>query len=287
MPEARLGPSCCYTATSRPIPDLPVLRSLLHPTSLLATSLWAAAVVVNLTAPAMAETAAIDMAQEETIERILELRAQLQDLVESLPPELRDEVERRWRQRQAEPPAPTPPTPSEPTPAATAPAIASEPAVEPTAEAAPVATEQPGCGGFHLLDTDDDGLVSGGDRQWRFLRVWFDNGDGEIDSEEIESLLALGVRSLDTQLRFYNDDGGGTEDVDVADVIELRGIGKRPKDRRSGVLVVDADRLERDGVLRLEDPEGRPASGYEVLSALHRFVLRDGRSLPILCVEGD
>lgn len=256
--------------------------------------------------------AAAELSQEEILERILELRAQIEDLLESLPPEMRDEVERRWRERSAveqmalpaeQPAAPAPSEPPAPPETAPAPTPDSEPIAESTELSAPEsdtpqptepteslaqdaepALAPPACGGIHLFDTNEDALLSGGDRHWRFLGLWFDgDADGALDETEIEGLFALGVRQIDVALKFYLDDEGATEDIDVEDLVWLRQVGKNKAKRRSGALIIDADRLARDGRLWLVDADGTQLSGFQPLVSDIDLETRDGERLPLLC----
>lgn len=225
--------------------------------------------------------------EEEVIQRILDLRQQIEDLLEILPEEVRQEVEQRWRESQAKRSVPEPELESEP-----AQERESEPALEPvvepdiSGEEESAAERAPPCGGFHLFDTNEDSLVSGGDRQWRFLRLWFDhNGDGNLDESEIERLFDLGVRQIDVGLRFYGSDDSESEDVDVDGLIWLREVGKGNSGRRSGALVVAADRLVRDGHLWLVAPDGSQLSGYQPLVSVTILETRDGQRSPLLCQE--
>jgi len=236
--------------------------------------------------------------QEEIIQSILELRQQIEDLLEILPEDVRQEVEQRWRERQAEKPEDTDAA-AELTPES---GPESEPVIDrqTASEAEPIVEDEnssaeelvaetaPPCGGFHWFDTNQDSLVSGGDRQWRHLRLWFDNnGDGELEDAEIESLFELGVRQIDVGLRFYNNDEGDSEDVDVDDLIRLQRVGKGGANRRSGALVVAAERLARDGRSRLTDTEGTQLSGYQTLGSTTVLETSDGKRSPVLCQESE
>jgi hypothetical protein len=296
MLEARLGPGCCYTAAARRYSGLPPLLSLLRST-LLSTSLLAAGLLVKPSL-ALARPPAEGSDREETIQRILELRDEAEALLETLPPETRAEVERRWRERQQEPgqipvappvspPRDEVPTPVEPPPEDLVPQPPVEESPSVAAEVSEVADTVVGdslCGGFPLLDSDRNGLISGGDRQWRFLRLWFDNGDGRVDETEIESLFTLGVQAIDVGLRFYVNTDGDSEDVDVDEYIRLRNVGKRGQRRRIGTLVVDGDRLARDGVMALTDPGGGALTGYQPLGSDTLLLPTDGRPTPVLCL---
>ena len=194
----------------------------------------------------------------------------MDDLLQALPPEMREEAERRWQERQRQL-------------AATAPQESPEPIAEEETEAvAPAETGDAGCG-LRVLDTNADGSISGADRQWRFLRLWFDDGDGEVSELEIESLYDLGVRQIDTGLGFYVDTDGDSEDIDTGDRIELAAVGIGNADRRRGVLVVDADRLARGGLLTLTDAAGAPLSGYQALGPGTLLVDASGNGVPAVC----
>ena len=241
--------------------------------------------------------------QEEVILRILDLREQIQELLAALPPDVRDEVERRWAESQlpmpsvpAEPVPPiedgmpepgdveisVPPVPVDETP--DIPLPEEEPMADPGDQLPePVADAGPACGGFRWFDTIGDELVSGADRQWRFLRLWFDNGDGVTQEEELGSLFDLGVRMIDVDLRFYLDDEGNSEDVDAGERIELSLIGKGSAARPVGVLVIESDRLARGQVFTLTDLEGNALSGYQPLGAGTRLEDSAGQQTPIVC----
>jgi hypothetical protein len=242
--------------------------------------------------------------QEEIILQILDLREQIEDLLAALPPEVREAVERRWEQRESvpavEPPDAAPtfvepvteiesgvelPTGSTPE-TSPIPPVASEPIVGEAEPRVGVAQEPaPPCGGFHLLDTNGDQLVSGADRQWRFLRLWFDDGDGILTDSELESLFELGVRLIDVDLRFYVNAEGDSEDVDADDLIELARVGKGNSSRRTGVLVIDSGRLARGEMLTLSGPDGDQTTGYLPMGSGLFLTDNAGKSWPVICSE--
>jgi hypothetical protein len=216
--------------------------------------------------------------QEELIERILELREQIEALLESLPPELQEEVERRWRERAVIEDEPAESVPAD----ATGESVLAESEVSTARPESTVAG--PPCGGFHLFDTNQDGVLSGGDRYWRFLRLWFDgDANGTIGDREIEGLFELGVRQIGVDLKSYQNDEGGSEDVDAMDLVWLRQLGKGKNKRRSGVLIVDATRLVRDGRLWLVTADGTQLDGLQPLGSAALVETRDGERLPVLC----
>lgn len=257
------------------------------------------------TSMAQTETAADD-SQEEIVQQILELREQIEALLEMLPEEVREEVERRWRERLAAAEEAEEPLSEEPI-------TEVEAAVEPETESDPVVAqdleiesstdieevivtdaeiadteppidsveEVPPCGGVYRWDTNEDDLLSGGDRQWRFLRLWFDaDNDGSVDEDELESLFDLGVRMIDVELAYYLNDQGDKEDIDVDDRVWLRQVGKG---RRSGALVIDADRLVRDGRIWLTDADNVQLTGIQPLRPGIFLETKEGEKMPLLC----
>ena len=232
--------------------------------------------------------------EEEVVQRILDLRQQIEDLLEILPEEVRQEVEQRWRKRQEVADGPlTQETTGSAAPATEVTSVeppAVEEEIEPEAEIGREVVEAavPPCGGFHLFDTNEDSLISGSDRLWRFFRLWFDdNDDGTLQESEIVGLYENGVRQIDVELRFYTNDDGDSEDVDVDEVIWLRAVGNQGSQRRSGVLVVEGDRLIRDGRLWLTDADGTPLSGVQTLAAETHLEDRDGNRSPVLCGQSE
>ena len=263
---------------------------LLWRSLLLTASLVSTPIAVESAAIEVADSPEIDD-QEEVILQILELRQQIEDLLGALPPEVRREVERRWQERQ-------PVTEAEPAErvVTTAPVVDKTHAPLPSEETSPEDPETPAdeiaesslpCGGFHLLDTNGDGLVSGGDRQWRFLRLWFDNGDANLEETELESLFELGVRQIDVSLRFYTNEDGDSEDVDAGELIELVQVGTGNSPRRTGALVINADRLTRDEVLTISGPDGDPLSGFQPLSAESFLASETLDRIPVICPDLD
>lgn len=292
-----------YCARSPGTRAIKLLKSRLRSVLLTAGLLSGASVIAH---PATAEetATATSESQEEIIQRILELRGEIEELLELLPVEMREEVERRWRDRQqvdlapqSEPEGQTEVEPEgqqeSPTTQAAQPELPEEPArtAEPEPEVTPASADEvtktaSPCGGFHLFDTSEDLLVSGGDRPWRYLRLWFDqNADGAIDDAEIESLFELGVREIDVGLQFYINDEGESEDVDVEDLIWLRQVGKGGGKRRSGALAAAADRLAHGGQFWLVDGNGTQLTGYQALGSASFLETSDGERLPVLCLD--
>lgn len=273
----------------------PLLRSFLLTASLLSDP-----VVAQSNASEAADPPPTDD-QEEVILQILELKQRIEDLLIALPPEVRQEVERRWRDRlptteDLQPETTTTDedsvTETEPMESAVevAPIVDATPVAEPVPAPSPseeIAESPPPCGGFHLFDTNGDGVISGADRQWRFFRLWFDNGDGNLDETELESLFELGVRQIDVNLHFYTNEEGNSEDVDAGELIELIQVGTGKSPRRTGVLVINSDRLARDGVLNISGSEGDPLSGYQPLDAESFLAGETGDRFPMICPDLD
>lgn len=220
------------------------------------------------------------LTEEEIIERILELRREIEDLLEALPPELRQEVERRWEVRRSPDRGPTDEI--------------AEPKVEPPALPPPADTEagdlarseEPTaavlCSHFKILDDNADDRVSGGDRYWRYLRLWNDDGDSRLTDSEIESLLQYGVKSLEVGLRSYMRADGSTGELDLADVLYL--ILESGKDATEGrrVLLLDASRLAR-GEDRLVDSDGGLLTGWIPIGRGLFLQSAEGMRAPLVC----
>lgn len=277
----------------------------------------------------------------EIIERILELRREMEALLEVLPPELQDEIERRWRElKEAEaaraaslepqvestgraevavvPPAPAPeqtaafeprppstaragvavvppipevepettpdPIPVVESPAATieivpGPSAPETPTPEGELEPAPV----PVCGTLAPIDSNDDGVLSGADRYWRYLRLELAGGGAGLESQGPASLYELGIRTIDVGLKFYTTPDKERGDIDVDEAIHIELVGKGRLAGESGVLVIDADRLGRGGEIQLVDGSGTPLAGFQALRPGLALETADGGRLPLLC----
>lgn len=236
---------------------------------------------------------------EAVIEQILELRAQLEALLSALPPELRDEVERRWQARieattgDAAPPEAATVEAPEVTPEPDV-AIASSPeadtSIEP--EAAAKEIEQPAdaqptteqaCVHLAVFDTNGDRVVSSGDRYWRYLRLWNDNGDGVVNEElEIDSLFELGIRHIRVELDYYSLPEDVTGDIELGEQVRFVMTGLE-RGASSALLVVQAERMSRGGEVRLADASGEPLIGYQPISSSIIAETEDGRRLPLVC----
>ena len=252
---------------------------------------------------------------ERIIEEILRLRGEAEALLESLPPELREEVERRWKELQTTPSEAlveevSPPDaveggPPEPLPAEEkAPPESIESATEaPTVEETerqldleeePVATSgsapepepepEPAneCDSLGPFDTNGDGVISAFDRNWRYLRLQTGITANVAKSIDLESLYELGIREIDVNLRFYKLADGSSGDITLDDRIRFHLFGKRKADRKTAVLVLQADRLAR-GDLKLVDASGALLAGDQALAPGMALQTKDGQRLPILC----
>lgn len=239
----------------------------------------AVALVVSYSALAQDEELPPASTEEEIIEQILLLRQQIDSLLEALPPTMREEVEKRWRARQqAELPVAESPASLEP--------------LEPTAQTrvtpaplSPATSPQPRatCGTLGPLDTNEDGLLSGGDRYWRYLRLWFDNGDSTPEESEIESLFDLGIRQIDVKLSFYKDSDEAIGDIDVDDLVRLHLHRNGRSSTRTGVLTVEAGRLARTDELWLTDSAGTRLTQVQPLASELVFESADGTRHPLSC----
>jgi hypothetical protein len=249
---------------------------------------------------------------EKIIQEILELRGEAAALLESLSPEQREEVERRWEELRASPPEapaepvlrpetvlegepeqqverdePVPgPTESTAAPASTAEArpqldLEDDPASPSELASEPDPARE--CDSLAPLDTNGDGVISAGDRAWRYLRLRADLGANSVSQGALESLYDLDIREIDVNLRFYKLADGASGDISIADRIRFDLIGKRRSDRRSLALYIQASRLSRGGELRLVDASGGLLAGDQPLVPGVALQSTDGRLLPLLC----
>jgi len=228
---------------------------------------------------------------ERIIGEILQLRGEAAALLESLPPELREEVERRWLELQAaeaqlqpvaathDPapmPAPEPELQLEPGPE-------SEPIVPSGVKTEPEPEPAKECDSLGPLDTNGDGVISAGDHNWRYLRLRTEQGGRSANLGDLESLYDAGVREIDVNLRFYKLADGLAGDITVDDRIRLALIGKRKSTRQSAILFIQASRLARGGSLRLVDGSGALLAGDQPLAPGVALLTTEGKRLPILC----
>lgn len=232
---------------------------------------------------------------EEIIAEILELRQRIDALLETLPPAMRDEVERRWRKSQQtdsssadlEPP-PTGSRTETPVPQQPAPLELPEPAAEArvpatSSDSAPARETAATCGTLGPLDSSRDGLVSSSDRYWRYLRLWLDDGNAELEPTEVASLFELGIRQIDVDMTTFKDGEDRVRDIDVDEVLELRLDAKGRSGSQTGVLIMEAGRLARSEEIWLVDSSGTRLTDYQLLTTALAFELSDGSRHPLAC----
>ena len=284
-------------------------------------TLWLARLCITLALAGIASTLVAqetaDPSQwdqtERLIEQILEMREQLEALLATLPPELRQEVEARWLERQAERQASaqieSPTTPAEiaplaqpevPMPTEPIEAIADaeetddllfepvEAQVDGETSVAPAQTEDPAstatCIHMAAFDTNEDGRVTGGDKYWRYLRLWKDNGDDTVNEElEIQTLYELGIKGFSLNLDYYDlpDDVSG--DIRVGESVELMLFGPKIRSGSAATLVVQAGRMSRGSEIWLEDPSGQVLTGYQPIGPTIVAESAEGRRDPLVC----
>jgi hypothetical protein len=228
----------------------------------------------------------------EIIERILELRREMEALLEVLPPQLQEEIERRWRELQeAEAQAASHVPQVESTgraevavvPGPTPDSIPVVESLEETTAIVPEPATVPVCGTLTPFDSNDDGVLSGADRYWRYLRLELEGGAASLEVQGPSSLYELGIRTLDVNLKFFTTPDKERGDIDVNEAIHISLVGKGRLAGESGVLVIDADRLARGGEIKLVDGSGTLLAGIQALSPGLALETGDGGRLPLLC----
>jgi hypothetical protein len=234
-----------------------------------------------------AEVAAIEeLSDEQIVERILDLRRELDALLAALPADLRDEIERRYATSEhgealvTTKPAP-PLTPAPATAVAAPEAVASEaPSREASADTAVAEPAVEGCAELAAFDTNGDGTISGFDRYWRLFRLWRDDGDGEVEPPEVVGLYDAGVREFSSSVRRYETVDGIRGDVRlVGGWVTFELVGKKGG---AAALLVDADRLSRGGELTLVNAAGEPLGGLHRLGETS-MLSADGVVGPLSC----
>ncbi len=221
------------------------------------------------------------LSDDQIVERVLELRRELDALLAALPADLRDEIERRLAA--ADPSeAPGPPeaiASLESALSSGSEAVATSPdfaaaAVEaipatsatPTAPAISATPAADSCAELAVFDTNGDGAVSGFDRYWRLFRLWRDDGDGKIEPPEIFGLYDAEVREFSSSLRRYETlDGVRGEVLLVGGWVTFELMGKKGG---PATLMVDAERLSRGGELTLVDADGAALGGLHRLGEM-------------------
>jgi len=225
---------------------------------------------------------------EEIVERILELRREIDTLMAQLPAELREEVRRKLAELDQTPPAEetavqTPPATLEP-----APPVRPEPPPAPAPQPPHRKRKQPSCNTLVVFDTNQDGRVDSSDRYWRYLNLWIDrNGDGRIEEREISSPFDRGVREIAVDLEGFQrtKDRFGAIRIGEHIVLDLRGDGFDELSRRTddGVLVVDATALARASGPRILSAAGEVVEGNQPFAAGWRIAEPSGRVTVVSC----
>lgn len=206
----------------------------------------------------------------EIVERILELQREIDDLLARLPPDLREEVEKKLAEppplKGAEPePAAAPEPPAAEPPAAEPPAA--EPAPSPPPPSRRFGRRRAACNTLEAFDTNGDGTVNALDRYFRYLYLWIDrDGDGGMDKREIVTTFDRKVNEISAGLESFASDRLGHGEIRILEHIELdlRGDGfDSGRTRDDAVLLVDATSLQRGDGPRLLSSSGEPIEGIQ------------------------
>lgn len=262
----------------------------------LALLLAVGVLLVLLVAPttdAQDDVTAEDLA---VVERILELQRELDELLESLPPELREAVEKRLdTPRSPAPPPSSPPSSrslSPPAPPVT------DPSPPPPPEVAPPPAEPPAapprrrfgrriCNTLRPFDTDGDGVVNARDRHWRHLYLWIDkNGDGVEDKREIVSPYDEKIEEIDADLATFEAAKKSWGEIRVTEhiMLDLRGDGfGTGNGRDDAVLLVDASSLARGDGPQILDAQGEPLEGLQAFAPGWRLRQENGEIVRLDC----
>lgn len=292
-----------------------MLKTVLHLTLVLGC-------LVSAVAGAQDEPATDALTEEQIVERILELRRQIDELIAALSPEMRQELERRLAAPDAAPsppvpeppapepptpapPAPTPPTPAPPAPESPAPESPAPepptpepPAPEAVAEAAPgepAAAEPspplrrrrvrgPRCNFLEVLDSNQDGKISAFDRYWRHLYLWFDhNGDGTLQDGEIESAYERNVREIAVDLDVFIRKKGTIGEIRIGQHVTLDVRGDGIGGGDDGVLVIDATKLKRGTGPEILAASGESLDGMQPFQEGWRIRTSEGGETVLSC----
>ncbi len=246
-------------------------------------------------APKMQEQNPLD---QDLIEQILALQRQLDELINRLSPEARQEL--HARQIAAEPSAleavavPSPeaaaPESKKVNPVTASPAPA--PALDPATAPGPLPLlkkrqKRPTCNTLTLLDQNQDGQINAVDRYWRHLFVWVDkNGDGKRQEREIESAFERGVREIATSLETFVRSKGGLGETRIGEqiVLDLNGNGFSERNRRDdGVLLLDATAIRRGQGLDLLGPGDEALAGFQAFRSGLRIREPSGQVIALSC----
>lgn len=233
-----------------------------------------------MTVAAWAPAAGQEVDLDSVLERLLELERESEELLESLPPGAREEIERRLEAAAAEAPGGSEREEDEIEVEQVVEqqveeqeeerveemgAVVAEtriPLVEPSSET--VEAEVGGCNPLAPFDSSQDGALNGSDRYWRHFYLWVDNGDGDIDEAEVKSLFDVGIRRVSLDLESFT-----TAEKEVGGIgFEEWVVFELPPNKssvRRGALTVDSDALERGEGPRLLDAGRTAQRGFQPL----------------------
>ncbi len=228
------------------------------------------------------------------IERILELRRQIDELMAQLPPDVRRALEERLAQP-AEEVAPTveasPPSPPEasapPPPPPEPEAVAETPSPSPPPPPPRWRRNRISCNTLEAFDTNGDGTVNALDRYWRYLYLWVDrNGNSRMDKREVVSTFDEKVQEIAADLDAFVGRKGLFGEIRIHDrlVLDLRGNGfDTGRDRDDAVLLVDATALGRRDGPRLLSADGEEIEGVQPFQRGWRIRDTDGSVTRLTC----
>lgn len=205
------------------------------------------------------------------IARIAQLQEQIEALLESLPADLREQVEAvmaaggdvsALADRLT-----TEATKSSPGAAAVKSAPAGAADASPTAEVPrgdadrvaladiPESAGPAPCRALAPLDTNGDAELSAADRYWRHLYLWFDDGDGEVEEKEVASVYEEGVRRIALDLSGFTTAASEHGRIEVGEAARFVFPGRSNR-REPGALAISNDGLERAGGPLVVDADG-------------------------------
>lgn len=227
--------------------------------------------------------------EERTIERILELERQIDELIAGLSPEARERLARRLAEAGGtdEPDSGESPQGDEPVEAPPAAAVVPPPPAPPVEPEVPVRrrlARRPGCNFLEVFDENQDGRVTSLDRYWRHLYLWSDaDGDGQVQDGEVESVYARNIRELATDLTIFVRKKGSLGEVRVETYprLDVRGDGFGGGD--DGILVVDATRLKRGDGPDLRSATGDSLEGFQPFQAGQSIRYHEGQVVELVC----
>lgn len=245
------------------------------------------------------EAAEIGAADQELIDRILDLQLQIHDLRDQLTAASRalldeklfdQELARLGSERggdtesseAAQQEAVGKPEPPPETQPETATELNPQPAIEAGAESSAEARPaDDGCNTLRLLDTTGDGILSGSDRFWRYLRLWIDgNRDGIVQESEALHPFEFGIIEISGRLNVFHTDKKGVGDIRRDDRLYFEPLGKK---RETGILMVDATRIQRGDGLNLLAEDRERLEGLQAFRAGLSLRAADGETLHLNC----